>query len=147
MLTLSNIQSFRDSLNTLITQCDELISKRTSDKNFSTVRDYENAKVAQKIIPDEYYKFRVFDKSINLRYHSSYKEYYFYLENCYPSDTYIKLFPPVRKSQFVYRFNKYFISDDFETAVASFILLCVDIANQLKKQPEFVFDYGLRSPN
>lgn len=113
MITTNNVRQLKKQLEDTLIICNQMIQSREIDRLFTSEKDYRDSYIACKIVPDDFFKFRLFDVLIELKFNSRTKNYYIYIEceklpfsllelNAQFDDVFIKL---DRKSQFNYSFD------------------------------------------
>lgn len=131
MINTPRVKQFRDDLQILLKDCDEFLKTRTPEPLFKGSLDYENSLIAQKFTPDLYYKLIIFDKRIELRYHSSQKYYYLYTTNFVPKDNKDLIY--IRYSGNQYRID--IESSEFADYVEVFKYYCIKMINECMREP------------
>lgn len=124
-ITLNSVRQFKEQLSLMESLCDEMLSSRVHDKLFTSGEELEDAKIACKFLPEQYYCFRFFEKKIEIRFHSKTKKYYLYYEGCYPK----RKFQEENNLNSIYNSsNSYFIdTQDIEEAVKIFFKAVLQI--------------------
>lgn len=76
MITRNNVYQLKKYLEDTLVICNQMIQTREINKLFTCDKDYRDSKIACKIVPDEFYKIRLFDTEISLCYNSRTKQYF-----------------------------------------------------------------------
>lgn len=129
MLTLSNIRSLRNELETIQNLCDDILKYRERERMFKNEEELSEASILSKSCPDEFFKFRLFVYYIELCRDK--KGYYIYTENYVPTSKELRSLCSVECGS-QYRICK----DDFEQAKKYFELFSVDMIHKYYKDEE-----------
>lgn len=78
----------------------DMTKTRSYENLFNSEKDLNDSRLASILVPDDYYNFRCFDTSINIRFNSRIKYYYIHVESLD-----YNLF---RSSEFINTFETYF---------------------------------------
>lgn len=134
MLTLSNVRQFRAYLKDMELITDELLKVRERQRIFSNHDELEEARILQKRVPQDYYKFQLFEKYIELNLDK--RGYYIYAENFVPYSDELRILAARDKNQ--YRIN----DDNFDNVVKVFGAFCLDMFHQVfKKENQLIYMY------
>lgn len=134
-MTLENVRTFRQSLDDLRSQCDNLLAYKERKQMFRTADDVKANSVNRLHVPSDYYYFRLFDHYIELC--KDKKGYYIYAEHYVPSD------PNLQKLRTVSSRSQYRIdSQRFDDIINVFELFCVDmIHSYFKHDSHLIYMY------
>lgn len=80
MITQAHIKQLKQYLEQTLVICNDMIKTREFNKLFTSEKDFRDSKIACKVVPDVYYRCRLFDVEIELRYNQRTKRYYIYCE-------------------------------------------------------------------
>lgn len=126
MLTLNKIKNLKDSLQSIIILCDDILRNKEYRQLFLSEEDLRNSKIMRLKSPDDYYSFRDFDTQIKLHYNRQIKCYYINIEH----SPYNILF---RKKEFYDTFDSFFDNE---------LKICIkDTGTNLVLNKEYNFDY------
>lgn len=92
MLTLENVKQFQKELEQLNALCKDMIRVRTEQKMFKNSDDYYNSLKTCQWFPQDYYKIRLFDSELYLKFNNRTKCFYAHFET-------------IQKVEFLYRFD------------------------------------------
>lgn len=81
MLNLSNVRTFKNELENILSLTNQLIQVRESENIFDSEKDYRDSKIASRLLPEQYYNFRFFDTLIELKYNNRLKRYYIHFDS------------------------------------------------------------------
>lgn len=76
MLNMSNVRNFKSELENILVLTNQLIQTRESESLFDSEKDLRDSKIASRLLPEQYYNFRFFDTSIELKYNHRIKRYF-----------------------------------------------------------------------
>lgn len=138
MLTLSNIKQFKDTLEQLTFECEQLIKTRERNKMFHDADDVNDAKIARLHVPQDYYNFRLFTSFVELNKDN--KGYYIYCENFVPQSKNLQTYRYGYTNQ--YRFPKDINFTEVEKIFHLFCIECIHLAmNENEKKDELFYIY------
>lgn len=137
-VTLNSVRQLKEQLVLMTRLCDEMLSHRTYDKLFTSADDYEDAKHARLFLPEQYYFYRFFDKSVELRFHAGLKIYYLYYQNFSPSRAFVKQMELI---DFKAQGSSYKITSDFEESKKIFNAAVHDFITKISDLPKLLQIY------
>lgn len=131
MLTLANIRQFRQYLKELTLLTDELLLTKERNSEFNNFESFQSAIGNSEHCPQEYFKFRYFEKYIELC--KDKKGYYIYVEHFYPTSQDLQKLRYGQTAQF--RFN----GVNFEGAKELYLAFALDLIHQVSHTENKLF--------
>lgn len=80
MITTEKLKMLREALNISLTQLDELLRVRQKEKLFDNADDYYVQLRSCEYVPQDFYRLRIFDTEIFLKFNQRIKKYYINIE-------------------------------------------------------------------
>ena len=81
MLTKNKIIQFSRMLEDMLILTKDMTKTRSYENLFNSENDLNDSRLASILIPDDYYNFRCFDVTINIRFKNRTKYYYIHIES------------------------------------------------------------------
>ena len=80
MITTEKLKTLREALTISLTQLDELLRVRQKEKLFDNADDYYVQLRSCEYVPQDFYRLRIFDTEIFLKFNQRIKKYYINIE-------------------------------------------------------------------
>lgn len=81
MITTENLKAFREDLRIITSELDEMLKVRSEEKLFNNSQDYYNALKTCEYYPQDFFKLRLFDFEVQLRYSQRNKQFFINTES------------------------------------------------------------------
>lgn len=148
MITTDKLKAFKEQLDLVKIELDELLRVRVKEKLFDSPADYNACLKSLNYCPEEFYKLRLFDSEIKLCYNNRLKSYYIYFDTQqfsiirdYAFNEFLKEFKITISKVSDKQFN--LNVKDLNKAVSVFEIFCIKILKLHNSEESLFFKYGL----
>lgn len=146
MLTTNKLKAFKEQLDLLKIELDELLRVRVKEKLFDSPQDYNASLKSLNYCPDEYYKLRLFDTEIKLCFNNRNKQFYIYFDTLQ-----FQIVRDFSFNEFLKEFNitlskvsdKQFLLNekDLNKAISIFEIFCIKVLKIHNSEDSLFFKY------